>query len=204
MSQKGKDIADELKGVSPDLPDLGGMPEVEIPDGYFDQFPSALIGRIRNMEVTDELEAIAPFLSAAPRKTAPFSTPYKYFEGLDRHMIAGSGNEPVSKVIPIGKKIRLFKRCLAAAAIAGVIVVSAIWGAKQWSGAAMDRRLSQISDQEIVDFLQYRSDDFDDENIFANVSLEESMPSVLPEELSNEQIDNMLEENILQQVQLNN
>ncbi|WP_109699730.1 hypothetical protein [Chitinophaga deserti] len=204
MPQKGKDIIDELKAVSPDFPELGGMPGVEVPDGYFEQFPSALISRIRNMDVTDELEGIAPILAAASRKTAPFSTPYKFFESLDRHLIAGSGNEPVTKVIPIGKKIRLFKRCLAAAAIAGVVVVSAIWGAKQWSGATLDRKLAQISDQEIVDFLQYRSDDFDDDNIFANVSLEESMPSVLPEELSNEQIDNMLEENILRQVQLNN
>lgn len=208
MSQKGKDIADELKQVAPGLPDTIGMPPFELPDDYFAQFTKNLLKRMREMdghdEVTEELNAIAPFLARVPRKTAPFSTPDGYFEGLDRQMIQGSGNEPATKVIPIGRKIRLFKRCLAAAAIAGVVVVTAIWGAKQWTGSSIDRELARISDQEIVDFLQFRSDEFDDDNIFANVSLEESMPSVLPEDLSNEEIETLLEDNLLQQTQLNN
>lgn len=208
MSHKGKDIADELKQVSPGMPDLGEVPSFNVPEGYFAQLPDVLQHRIQHLhreeEVTAELEAIAPTLAACPRKTAPFTTPHGYFEGLNRKLVQGSGNEPVSKVIPLSRKIKLFKRCLAAAAIAGVIVMSAIWGAKQWTSSNIDRQMAQISDQEIVDFLQYRSDDFDDENIFANVSLEESMPSVLPEELSYEEIENMLEENLLQQTQLNN
>ncbi|MGE7777457.1 hypothetical protein ACQKLP_22255 [Chitinophaga sp. NPDC101104] len=208
MSQKGKDIADELNQVAPHLPEMGGMPDFYLPDDYFAQFPKLLLKRMREMdghdEVTEELEAIAPSLAQLPRKTAPFHTPHGYFEGLDREMIQGSGNEPVTKVVSISKRIRLFKRCLAAAAIAGVVVVSAIWGAKKWTGSSIDRELAQISDQEIVDFLQFRSDEFDDDNIFANVSFEESMPSVLPEDLSNEEIETLLEDNLLQQTQLNN
>ncbi|WP_298708705.1 hypothetical protein [Chitinophaga sp.] len=208
MPQKGKDIADELKQVSPGLPDMGETPAYGLPYEYFDKFPDALMDRVRNLaaeeEVTEELMEIAPILASIPRKTAPFFTPHGYFKGLDRQLIQGSGNEPATKVIPIGRKIRLFKRCLAAAAIAGVVVVSAIWGVREWTGNSIDRRMAQISDQEIVDFLQYRSDDFDDENIFANVSLEAGMPSVLPEGLSIEEIDLMLEDNLLQQTQLNN
>lgn len=208
MPNKGKDIVDELKQVAPGLPESAGMPAFRLPEGYFDKFPAALIDRLRHMDteedVQEELELIAPLLASIPRKNMPFHTPYGYFNGLDRDLIQNSGNEPVTKVVPIGRKVRLFKRCLAAAAIAGVIVVTAIWGARQWSGNAIDRQLAQISDQEIVEFLQYRSDDFDDDNIFANVSLEEGMPSVLPEDLSNEEIDRMLEDNLLQQTQLNN
>lgn len=206
MSPKGRDIVEELVQIAPEMSPLGHPPDFDLPEGYFGRFPGQLMARIREMEnaavVDAELAEISPFLAAQPRKM-PYQAPPGYFAGLDRKLVQNREAEPVTKILSLNKRIRLFKRCLVAAAIAGIISVGAVFIAKEYSGNALDRQLAQISDQEIVDYLQYHTDDFDDESIFTNVLLDEGMPSVLPEELTNEEIDNMLEVNLLQEISYN-
>ena len=197
---------EELVRVAPEMGPPGHAPDFDLPDGYFGRFPGQVMARIREMEnaagVDAELAEISPFLAGQPRKT-PYQAPSGYFAGLDRKLVQNRESEPVTKILSLNKRIRLFKRCLVAAAIAGVISVGAVFMAKEYSGNALDRQLAQISDQEIVDYLQYHTDDFDDESIFTNVLLDEGMPSVLPEELTNEEIDNMLEVNLLREISFN-
>lgn len=206
MTPKAKEIVEELGQIAPEIGPLGHPPEFNLPPGYFNRFPGELMARIRQMENTEEvsreLAELSPLLASMPRKT-PYYTPSGYFSELDKEMVLNREAEPTAKILPLNKRIRLFKRCLVAAAIAGVISVGAIFVAREYSGSALDRQLAQISDQEIVDYLQYNTDEFDNENIFTNVSLDEELPSVLPEELTNEEIDKMLEENILQETPFN-
>lgn len=206
MSPKGKEIVDELGQVAPELAPLGHPPDFDLPHGYFNRFPGQLISRIKEIEnsedVAAELAELSPTLASLPRKT-PYYAPADYFGELDRKLVQNKEAEPTAKILPLNKRIKLFKRCLAAAAIAGVISLGAVFIAREYSGNALDRQLAQISDQEIVDYLQNHTDDFDNENIFTNVSLDEELPSVLPDELTNEEIDNMLEENLLQEIPFN-
>lgn len=203
---KGKDIVDELKEVAPSLDALGGPPAYEVPSGYFEAFPARLMAAIHAEEETQdvgqELSELSPFLATMSRQT-PFTVPDGYFEGLSREVIVRKNEIQPGRIVTMGRRVKLFKRCLAAAAIAGAISVGAVMLSKSYNENTLDRQLAQISDQEIVDYLQSNTDAFDNENIFTNVSLEEEAPSVLPEELSEAEIESYLEDNLLKELPLN-
>lgn len=205
--QKGKEIVDELKEVAPSLSVLGDSPAYEVPQGYFEAFPNQLMAKIHTLEnvqeITEELAELSPFLASIPRQT-PFTAPDGYFEGLGREVIIRTNEEKPGKIVKMARRVKLFKRCLAAAAIAGVISIGAVMLSKSVNDSSLDRQLAQISDQEIEDYLQSNTDAFDNENIFTNVSLEEAdATSVLPDELSEAEIENYLEDNLLKELPLN-
>lgn len=203
---KGKEIADELKEVAPSLSALGDSPAYKVPSGYFEAFPANLMATIHatehTQEVTEELNELSPLLAAIPRQN-PFTAPDGYFEGLGREVIMRKNEEEPGRIVKMGRRVKLFKRCLAAAAVAGVISIGAVMLSKSYNDNSLDKQLAQISDQEIEDYLQSNTDAFDNENIFTNVSLEEEAPSVLPDELSEDEINNYLEDNLLKELPLN-
>lgn len=203
---KGKEIADELKEVSPSLSALGDSPAYNVPSGYFEAFPANLMASIHasehTKEVTEELHEISPFMAAIPRQS-PYTVPSGYFEGLSREVIMRKNAEEPGRIVKMGRRVKMFKRCLAAAAVAGVISIGAVMLSKSYNDNSLDKQLAQISDQEIEDYLQSNTDAFDNENIFTNVSLEEETPSVLPDEMSEDEINNYLEDNLLKELPLN-
>ncbi|RPE14025.1 hypothetical protein EGT74_11095 [Chitinophaga lutea] len=206
MTHKQKDIVDELRDIAPAWSDLGAQPHFDVPAGYFDAFPSKLMERIRTIEssdaVTEELETLSPLLAGISRET-PYSVPEGYFSGLAGRLADEKNRAAEGRVVKMGRTIRLFKQCLAAACIAGVIAAGAVLVSRSVNHSSLDRMLAKISDQEIEEYLTYSTDAFDNENIFTNVSLEEELPSVLPEDLSAKDIDNLLEDNLLQDDPLN-
>lgn len=206
MTHKQKDIVKELREIAPALDDLGAHPHFDVPAGYFDAFPARLMDRIRAMEnseaVTEELETLSPVLASAPRQL-PFTVPDGYFSELTEKLVTEKKHATGGRVVKMGRNIRLFKRCLAAACIAGLIALGAVLVSRSLNNSSLDRMMAKISDQEIEEYLTYNTDAFDNENIFTNVSLEEELPSVLPEDLSAKEIDNLLEDNILQDDVLN-
>ncbi|AWO01902.1 hypothetical protein DLD77_09430 [Chitinophaga alhagiae] len=201
MTHKENDIAKELREIAPELEHLRVHPHFDVPAKYFDAFPAQLLTHIKAMEnssaVTEELEHLSPLLAGVSRET-PFSVPEDYFKGLTELVVKEKNFAQEGRVVKMGRRIRLFKQCLAAASIAGLIAVSAVLISRSLSGTSMDRMMARISDQEIEEYLTYHTDAFDNENIFTNVSLEGEMPSVLPEDLSTKEIDNLLENNLLQ------
>lgn len=203
---KGKDIVDELKEVAPSLDIPGDPPGYSVPAGYFESFPANLMAAIRaaenKQEVAEELSELSPLLASMPKQT-PFTAPDSYFEGLGHEVILRRNQSQSGRIVTMGRRVKLFKRCLAAAAVAGVISIGAVMLSKSYNEHSLDRQLAQISDQEIIDFLQSNTDAFDNENIFTNVSLEEEAPSVLPEELSEAEIESYLEDNLLKELPLN-
>ena len=206
MTHKEKEIVDELREIAPTLADLGAHPNFEVPARYFDAFPEKLLARIKGMDsskaVTEELEEVSPLLAGLSRQT-PFSVPEGYFGDLTHQLVHKKENAAGGRVVKMARTIRIFKRCLVAAAVAGVIAAGAVFMSRSINNSSMDRMLAGISDQEIEEYLTYSTDAFDNESIFKNVSLEEELPSVLPEELSAKDIDNLLEENLLQEDPLN-
>ena len=203
---KGKDIVDELKEVAPSLDGLGDSPAYSVPAGYFEAFPVQLMAAIyaeeQTQEIANELSELSPFLASIPKQT-PFTTPEGYFEGLGHELTVRKNASQPGRIVTMGRRVKLFKRCLVAAAIAGAISVGAVMLSKSYNNNSLDRQLAQISDQEIIDFLQSNTDAFDNENIFTNVSLEEETPSVLPDELSEAEIESYLEDNLLKELPLN-
>ncbi|GEP95628.1 hypothetical protein [Chitinophaga cymbidii] len=210
MTNKGKDIRNEIREVAPGLGTLGSSPDFSVPGGYFEEFPGKLMARIHAMEaseaVTAELAEVSPLLAAAPRQS-PFSVPDNYFESLTREVSDRKFEGTPGRVVKMSRRLRLYKKCLVAAAIAGAVSVGAVLLSKQFSTNSLDKQIAQLSDQEIIDYLQFRTDAFDTESIFANAVLDDdtdNMPDIaLPEELSTEEIDAILEENLLKDVPFN-
>ncbi|HSK11942.1 MAG TPA: hypothetical protein VK907_01950 [Phnomibacter sp.] len=83
--------------------------EKSVPAGYFDSFAESMLARVRNREVTDELEQIAPLLNSIP-KQMPYDVPDGYFETLNPAIPARS-----AKVVAFGGG--KWKQWAAAAAI---------------------------------------------------------------------------------------
>lgn len=206
MTHKEREIAEELREIAPALADLGAHPNFTVPVRYFDAFPEKLLMRVRTLdnarEVTAELEEVSPLLAGIARKT-PYSVPEGYFNNLTEQLVKEKQFASEGRVVKMGRTIKLFKQCLAAAAVAGIIATGAVLISRSINHNSMDKMLASVSDQEIEEYLTYSTDTFDNENIFTNVSLEQDLPSVLPEDLSSKDIDNLLEDNLLQDDPLN-
>lgn len=206
MTHKKNDIVEELREIAPALETLGAHPHFDVPVHYFDAFPDQLLARIKGMErseaVAAELETVSPLLAGLP-KTTPFSLPEGYFQELPKEILTEKNRATEGRVVKMKRNVRLFKRSLIAAGIAGLIAVSAVMISRTLNHSSIDRMMAKISDQEIEDYLTYSTDAFDNENIFTNVSLEQELPSVLPDNLSVKDIDNLLEDNLLQNDPIN-
>lgn len=207
---KGNDIGKELREIAPGLDALGPAPAFDVPGEYFEDFPGKMMAQIRAMErkeeITAELAELSPFLAAIPRQS-PFTVEDGYFDALTSNVSARKLEAPPGKVVKMSRRLRLYKKCLVAAAIAGAISIGAVLLSKQFGTKSLDKQLAQLSDQEIIDYLQFRTDAFDTENIFANASVNEetvNLPDIaLPEEFSAEEIEEILEDNLLKDVPFN-
>lgn len=175
----------------------------EVPAGYFESLADNILGKIRMQEVErEELQQLSPYL-ASLSKTLPFSIPDNYFETLPAHLLA-TINQPIAsdqsqptetaaqsiqqaRVIAIPRSLRTF---LAAAVTVGVIIMSALWGNELYNDAnplktglkirtdeQFNVALSNVSDQEIVDYLKQHADGSDIESIASQVNSED-LPEV--------------------------
>jgi hypothetical protein len=53
-----------------------------VPEGYFDSLPMLMLAKVKGLQLQDELNEIAPFLSNISREM-PYSVPPGYFENLE-------------------------------------------------------------------------------------------------------------------------
>lgn len=200
--KKGKEIADELKGLAPGMPSLD-TPGYSVPEGYFDALPDMIMQRLKAetaaaSPVQAELEEFSPLLAGMPRIT-PYTVPAGYFDSLDAHILAKRDQQAPAKVVSISRRVKLFKRCIAAACVAAILSVGGVYLAKQHNTGKIDRQLAALSDQEIEDYLQNHADDFDNEAIFSAVSSETELPSVIPDDISDATLEQYLDENMLKE-----
>ncbi|WP_295121733.1 hypothetical protein [uncultured Chitinophaga sp.] len=200
--KKGKEIAEELKGLAPGMP-VPDMPAYSIPDGYFDALPGMIMQRVMEEQhpvssVQEELDEISPFLAAVPRHT-PYSAPAGYFESLELPVAITADKKESGRVVTMAKRVKLLKRGLAAACIAAVISVGGVYLTNEYNPGKIDQQLAALSDTEIEEYLQNHTDDFDTEAIFSTVSYESELPSVL-DEVSTDALEEFVDENMIKDV----
>lgn len=164
---------EEIPSVLTDMPKVFPM---SAPDGYFDQLSAAVMARIADedrtalpaTEASEELATLSPFLAQMP-KTMPFSIPAGYFDQLSATVMADmpDASAPVAK--PIIRRMdarRYFKWAVAACLIALVSVSTLLFTRENYHAAsAMEKSLANVSDQEIMEYLQSHTDAFDREEL---------------------------------------
>ena len=185
---RSEEMQEELINISPLLADLPKTFPLSAPTGYFEQLPEQILQKIT---VQEELESISPLL-AGLSKESPLSVPAGYFEQLTANVLA---EIKPAKVIPI----RSYLKWAVAACLIAIISTGTFFFIQQQQQVAKplnDNTLADVSEQEIVDYLQTHMDAFDREELLSLASLNTETSAVpLPEtnEMSMEAIQNYLD-----------
>jgi adenylate kinase len=184
-------VQEELESISPLLADIDKTPSFSIPAGYFEQLSTQVLQKI---SVQEELESISPLLAEIP-KAFPLSVPAGYFDQLTGNVLAAV--KP-TKVIPMRRYLKwAIAACLLATISAGTLFFMQNKPVEtERVPVGNDNSLADVSDQEIVDYLQTHMDAFDKEELLSLASLNtETLTAPLPEtsEMSEEAIQNYLD-----------
>ena len=185
---RSEEMQEELINISPLLADFPKTFPLSAPTGYFEQLPEQILQKIT---VQEELESISPLL-AGLSKESPLSVPAGYFEQLTANVLA---EIKPAKVIPI----RYYLKWAVAACLIAIISTGTLFFIQQQQQVAKplnDNTLADVSEQEIVDYLQTHMDAFDREELLSLASLNTETSAVpLPEtnEMSMEAIQNYLD-----------
>ncbi|WP_343671359.1 hypothetical protein [Chitinophaga sp.] len=189
----------EAESVSP-FAELTRATPFSMPAGYFEQLSAQVIQKVRNEEVADELADISPLLASLP-KAMPFSVPNGYFDQLDTQ-VAAIAQAP-AKVVNLRPRRMQFYKWAAAACMLALVGTSSLYYMRNTQHVEnqavinlAEASLSDVSDQEIVEYLQNHMDAFDKEDL---MGLTAATPEVttentpLPGGLSTEDIESYLE-----------
>jgi len=168
-----------------------------VPDGYFNSLAENILNKIKSLSnpVTKELEEISPLLSKMP-KTNVYSVPDTYFEqSLSSINVADS--KPPAKVVSFGSKTRKWINYAAAACIAAILFgggyfyldKNRIQSASPISEADVQRQISELSDDEIANYLEENNNtgiytsNGDDDNQPQNLNIQTMLQNVSDEEI---------------------
>jgi hypothetical protein len=194
----------EEESVSP-FAELTKTAPFSMPEGYFEQLSAQVMQKVRSREVADELAEISSLLAGAP-KAMPFSVPAAYFDQLDTQ-VAAIAQQP-AKVVNLRPRRMQFYKWAAAACMIALVGTSGLYymlhtQQRPASTATInlaEASLSDVSDQEILEYLQNHMDAFDKEELMGltagsqkttTATTTESTP--LPGGLSTQDIENYLE-----------
>ena len=156
-----------------------------VPQGYFDSLAETVLARVKEQqEVADlnELRILSPMLYSIQNENV-FTVPQGYFETLSDN-INNKIKPQRSKVITIGKRSNTFIKYAVAAAFTGMMAL----GVFKFSGSPanalpdyvtdglkshnVDEELSQISDVDLIKYLQANGENVDAQTV-ANQTLDE-------------------------------
>jgi hypothetical protein len=198
-------VTDEVPSMLSDMPKVFPM---SAPAGYFDQLSTAIMNRINETagttasiplsEVQEELAALSPLLAEMP-KAMPLSVPAGYFDKLSSAVMAGinaSAHTTTTLAIRRINSRRYFKWAVAASLIALVSVSTLLFTRENRHAVnATENALANVSDQEIMEYLQSHADAFDKEELASYAPLTEEsnqIPEVdeLPAEAIQHYLDN--------------
>ena len=157
------DLSDKvLKYVQTGLP-FEKTNEYTIPENYFEEFPVALLSTIRQQEVSDELEEVAPFLNQIS-KQSPYTIPADATIDL-QSIVNGAAQKNDATVIQMPvRKIRKWMQYAAAAVVVGVLITIGIFYTNdniesiQQNGATyaqidIPTEMSKLSEDELSTYL---------------------------------------------------
>lgn len=198
---------EELPSILAELPKAFPM---SAPAGYFDQLPAQLLQKIQATEAAEELSTLSPLLAEIP-KTVPLSVPAGYFDGLSDDImtvIAASAidkpatvtsDQPFMPVAPVIRKMhtRRYIKWAVAASLIALASISTLFFVREnnYSTNTVENTLANVSDQEIMEYLQSHTDAFDKEEMTSYTSMAEEsngIPEVeeLPAEAIQHYLDN--------------
>lgn len=195
------DVQDELETLSPLLAGMSKSLPLSVPQDYFRQFPQKVLEVIHTdekiEEVEEELAQLSPLLASLPR-TMPLSVPAGYFDQLDTTIMANVGRMSTAAVTPVVRRMntRPYRVWVAAASLIALVSVSTLLFTheKRHKSNGVENALANISDQEIMEYLQAHTDAFDKEELTNYTPLiEETNAIQAVEELPAEAIEHYLD-----------
>jgi len=204
-AQQTLPATEETSSVLADMPKVFPM---SAPAGYFDQLSAVIMARIAETEGTatptsattaqEELATLSPLLAGIP-KTMPLSVPAGYFDQLSTTVMAGIADIPAPAHTPVIRRIntRRYMKWAVAACLVALVSVSTLFfiRSNHRGNNAIENALANVSDQEIMEYLQSHTDAFDKEELTSNTPLVEennAIPEVeeLPAEAIQHYLDN--------------
>lgn len=167
-AQDAEDAAVEINALSPVLFSIKNETTFETPQGYFDSLADNVLQKIKTQDVVDaatEIRALSPMLYSIQNENV-FEVPQGYFEGLSESVL--NTVSPQTKVVSMKRRTTTFFKYAVAAAFTGVMAL----GVFKFTGSStekielpdyvtaglqvqnVDQELAQISDTDIVKFLE--------------------------------------------------
>ena len=173
---KPVDVKQELGALAPSLLNVQKPLNAELPAAYFIDFKSRLLDKVRADEVAKELAVIAPRLSVL-EKVNTLQAPANYFNAFpDRvladihaHRIAAvtdtrswidSVNELLDVVI---RAVFKPKYAVAFAGVATTVIMAVFMFVKVQQCDDLECKFAQLSNEEINNYLDNKSDAYSDE-----------------------------------------
>lgn len=196
---------DELSVLSPLLRSIGKKMPFEAPPGYFAGLEEhALSGAQAIDAVHAELENLPAVLTGLQHTTA-YQVPAGYFEQLPATILGKvTGAAQPAKVVSFNT--RRFVRYAAAAVVAGFIAVSAWWLASPSGKPPVDvsvaNKVEKLSEDELQSYLENQTAPMPASDLLAvhnRPEIESADLSGLLENVSDEEIQRYLEQNLLTQ-----
>ena len=183
--------------ISPLLANLKGIRVFDTPEGYFESVPEAIMGKIRINEAEDE---VSPLLDGL-KNIRVYEVPAGYFNELPGTILKKISGP--AKVVTMQKRPSFF-RYAAAAAITGILGISlfSVFDNKKTadpepisvaSKVNLDEGLSNVSDNDIVNYLKESGMDVD-AALVASVSDEGNLPDQVDYFTDDKTLDNLLNE----------
>lgn len=171
--------------------------------GYFSLLSSQVMQRIHQEEAgtaLDEAREIDGILAALPRNNPFTPAPPTYFQTLGSQVLDRIRQEEDAKVVPM-KPRRTWVKWAVAACTIGVLATA---GILRYTSTTEGSPLAKVTDQELVDYLQTHTDDFDNEAIYASVSNTTATPEEQDKTQSGVQLDDVSTDDLNQYIESTN
>jgi hypothetical protein len=196
---------EELSMLSPLLSKLDKKLPFQAPAGYFSDLSDNVVSGVQAIDfVNEELENLSPLMAGLKDKQV-YETPAGYFETLPGQVMdrVKKMSEP-AKVVSIGFGRKLMRYAVAAAVI-GVVAIGAWWfvGGKSGAGPSNEivasKEVDKLSTEELQSYLEEVPVAVPADLLAANTKLEieESDMSDLFQNVSDEEIQKYLDQNLL-------
>jgi hypothetical protein len=205
-SDNGLTAQEELSMLSPLLSKLDKKMPFQAPAGYFSDLSDNVVSGVQAIDfVNEELENLSPLMTGLKNKQV-YEAPAGYFEALPGQVMdrVKKMNEP-AKVISIGFGRKLMRYAVAAALI-GIVAIGAWWfvGGKPGSGSIDEiglasKEVDKLSTEELQSYLDEVPVAVPADLLAANTKpeIEESDMSDMLQDVSDEEIQKYLDQNLL-------
>lgn len=195
---------EELSVLSPLLSGIGKKIPFQAPAGYFAGLEDNVLSGTQALDaVNEELENLPPVL-AGLQHTQVYSVPAGYFEQLPAVLLGKvQATAKPAKVVSFGR--RRFMQYAAAAVVAGLIAVGAWYFTGtpgSTPGEAVASKVEKLSEDELRNYLETQSAPMPASDLLAvhnRPEMETSDLSGLLENVSDEEIQRYLEQNLVTQ-----